>query len=177
MVIFKSAREPNPHHLGLSILVWTIQAFAARCFAKIFSFLWKLMALSSPGGTWGYMCRYTVVFSGRYLLNWIFLDTLSSSRIVWFPAGNVCLWNLRWGKSFCTSALENEFNIVCRWDSSPGGGTEHLMSLGTNHKNSRKWVPNPAHTLVIKRACFTGLHKLKYPFILNSLSAESNIYN
>lgn len=169
VVIFKLARESNPHHLRLSILVWTIPAFAARCFAKIFSVLWKLMALSSPGGTWGYVWMCTVVFTGSYLLNWIFLATLSSPRIVWFPAGNVCLWKLRWGNSFFTSALENEFNIVCRWDSSPGGGTEHLMSLETNHKNSRKWVPNPTHTLCYKTSLFSGLHKLKYQFILNDL--------
>lgn len=95
VLVFKSAREPKLHHLRLSILVWTIPALAARCCVKIFSLLWKLMALSSPGGTQGCVCRYTVVFTGSYLLSWIFLATLSSPRNVWFPAGNVCLWKLQ----------------------------------------------------------------------------------
>ena len=111
------------------------------------------MALSSPGGPWDCVWRCTEVSTSSYLLNWIYLATLSSPRIVWFPAGNACLWKLQWGNSFFTSAQENEFNIVWRWDSSPGGGTEHLMSLGTNQKNSRGCIPIPPHLGTIKKVC------------------------
>lgn len=103
--------------------------------------LWKWMALSSPGGAWGCVWRYTEVSTGSHLLNWIYLATLSSPRRVWFPVGNVCLWKPQWGNSFFTLAQENEFNIVWRWDWSPEGGAWHLMSLETNQKDSRGSIP------------------------------------
>lgn len=81
------------------------------------------------------------VYRGLQLLNWIYLATSSSPRRVWFPAGNVCLWKPQWGNSFFTLAQENEFKIVWRWDWSPGGGPHHLMSLGTNQKDSRGCIP------------------------------------
>ena len=144
-------------HLKLSISVLAAPEFVARWFVKIFPFLKKLMALSSPGGTWDCVWRYTEVSTGSYLLNWIYLGTLSSPRIVWFPAGNVCLWKLQWGNSFFTSAQENEFNIVWRWDSSPGGGTEHLMSLGTNQKKQQGVDSNPTSPWYHKKSLFRCL--------------------
>lgn len=140
----------TPLFLSPEIIHFCFGSVSVCCktICKYLSFLLKLMALSSPGGTWGCTWRYTEVSTGSYLLNWIYLATLSSPRIVWFPTGNVCLWKLQWGNSFFTSVQENEFNIVWRWDSSPGGSTKHLMSLGANQKNSRGCIPIPTPTLV-----------------------------
>lgn len=149
------------------------QSFLQDGLSRFFLFFFKnLMALSSAGGAWGCVWRYTEVFTGSYLLNRIYLATLSSPRIVWFPAGNVCLWKLRWENSFFTSAQENEFNIVWRWDSSPEGGSEHLMSLGTNQKNSRGWIPAPLPSPWFhKKSLFSMFAWMNYPFTLSSVGA------
>lgn len=111
ILIFKSARESNLHHLRLSILVWTNTSFCSKMFCQdIFPPL-KLIPLSSPGGMQGCVWRYTAASTGSSLLIWIFLATLSSPRNVWFPAGNVCLWKLQWGNSFFTSAQENDLTL------------------------------------------------------------------
>lgn len=165
-------RLQSPSSEIVHFLDWT--GICSKMFYQNLSFL-KGKGFSSLGGPSGCIWRNMAASTVTYLLNWICLATLSSPRTVWFPLGNIFLWKLQWGNSFFTSAQESEFNIVWRWDSSSGGGTEHLMSLGTNQKNSREWIPTPTHTFVSQKIYFiclgewsTHLHSL--------LSGYSNRY-